>query len=151
MARANKYFTHVQPYLEDISNWYGFLNERQIAEKLGISLSSFENYKSQYPEFKECLKKAKHDLVFDLKDSLRKKAKGFYYTETKKTLVKDMSGKQIGSIRIETTEKYAAPDTGAIHLLLKNLDEDWRNDDKATLDLKREKMEIDKQKAEDSW
>jgi len=58
----------------------------------------------------------------------------------------------VGAVKVEETEKYAAPDTGAIHLLLKNLDDNWRNDDKATMDMKREKLELDKQKAEaESW
>ena len=47
-------------------------------------------------------------------------------------------------------EKYAPPDTGAIHLLLKNLDDNWRNDDKPTMDLRREKLENDKKKAENA-
>ena len=52
------------------------------------------------------------------------------------------------SKKIEEKEKYAQPDTGAIHLLLKNLDPSWHNDDKQTMELKREQTEIMKQKAE---
>ncbi len=152
MGRGNRYESHVKPYLDEIPKWYEDLNERQIAARLGISKSSFENYKRQYPELVAALRKGKTLLIDDLKDSLRKKAKGFYYTETKRTYFENETGQQVGDSKVERTEKYAPPDTGAIHLLLKNLDEDWRNDDKATMDLKREKMELDKQKAEtDSW
>lgn len=53
---------------------------------------------------------------------------------------------------IEEYERYSPPDTGAIHLLLKNLDPSWRNDDQATMNMKREKLELEKQKAEqDNW
>lgn len=154
MGRKNKYETHVKPYLADITRWYQDMTERQIAKKLGISVASFENYKIKYPELKECLKTGKETLVDDLKDSLRKKAKGFHYKETKRTyiLIKDENGvEQIsGEIKVEEAEKYAAPDTGAIHLLLKNLDEDWHNDDQATLKLKQEQLELAKQKAENA-
>ena len=148
MGRKNRFETHVRPYLDQIPTWYEALTEGQIAKKLGISTASFENYKNQYPELVEALRKGKTILADELKDSLRRKAKGFYYTETKRTYVEDEDGQRVGEAKIETTEKYAAPDTGAIHLLLKNIDPNWINDDQATLALKREKLELEKQKAE---
>lgn len=151
MGRRNKYETNVRPYLKDIPKWYETMTEGQIARKLGIAPSSFENYKIKYPELVACLQKGKQILIDDLKDSLRRKAKGFYYTETKRTCLEDENGEQTGAVKVEETRKYAAPDTGAIHLLLKNLDGDWRNDDQATLDLKRKKMELEQQKADESW
>lgn len=151
MGRKNKYETHVKPYLKEIPKWYEELTEGQIAKKLGIAPSTFELYKTKYPELIDCLSQGKEILIDDLKDSLRKKARGFHYTETKRTYMENEAGEQLGVVRVESTEKYAAPDTGAIHLLLKNLDNDWRNDDKATMDLKREKLELEKQKSEDTW
>ena len=149
MGRKSKYETHVKPHLSDIQEWYELLNEDQIAKKLGISVASFENYKKQYPELKEALQNGKQTLIEDLKQSLKKKALGFKYKE-KKTYIKEEKGTKVKII--EEYEKYAQPDTGAIHLLLKNLDKDWRNDDQATVDMKREKLELDKQKAEqDNW
>ena len=149
MGRKNKYETNVKPYLNDIPKWYETLTEAQIAKKLGVSVASFENYKSQYPELVECLQTGKEILIEELKDSLKKKAKGFHYKETKKT-IRDVNGQRTQVI--EEYEKYSPPDTGAIHLLLKNLDETWRNDDKATMDLKREKLELEKKKAEEeNW
>lgn len=152
LGRKNKYESNVKPHLKDIPKWYEVMTEGQIAKKLGISVASFENYKLKYPELVACLQRGKEVLVDDLKDSLRKKAKGFYYTETKKTYIENEYGQQVGAVKIEATEKYAAPDTGAIHLLLKNLDDTWRNDDKTTIDLKRDKLDLDKQKAEaEAW
>ena len=52
---------------------------------------------------------------------------------------------------IEKYKKYAHPDTGAIHLLLKNLDDTWRNDDKATMDIKRGQLELAREKEENKW
>ena len=150
VGRKSKYDTCVKPFLDDITEWYGDLDEAQIAtEKLGISVSSFENYKRKYPELQEALKKGKKNLIGELKTSLKKKAKGFYYEETK-TTIREEGGKTFRVV--EKLKKYAQPDVGAIHLLLKNLDPDWTNDDKTTISLKREQLEIAKTKAEsDNW
>lgn len=147
MGRKNRYETHVQPFLEQVSEWYGLLNERQIAKRLGVSVASFEKYKSQYSELCEALKKGRNHLVEDLKLTLKKKAQGYYYEETK-TYIRDENGKETKIV--EKYKRYAQPDTGAIHLLLKNLDESWRNDDKTTVELKQAKMELEKQKAEEN-
>lgn len=145
MGRRNKYESNVKPHLEKIKKWYLTKTETQIAEKLGITKQSWINYKKQYPELAECLQTSQEDLVDELKGILKKKAQGFYYTERTKTIIKE-GGKE--SKKIEEKERYAQPDTGAIHLLLKNLDPEWHNDDKQTMDLKREQNEIMKQKAE---
>ena len=148
MGRRNKYETHVKPYLQEIKEWYLTETEGQIAKRLGVSQDSFCAYKAQYPELAEALKNGRESLITELKDILRKKAKGFTYTERKRVIRKD-GDKEFRVV--EEYERYALPDTGAIHLLLKNLDETWRNDDKATMDLKQAKLDMEKQKAENEW
>lgn len=149
MGRKNKYETNVKPYLENISKWYETLTEAQIAEKLGVSVASFENYKRDYSDLREVLKTGRATLVEELKESLKKKAKGFTYTEKKK-IIRVIDGKKTQVI--EEYEKYSVPDTAAIHLLLKNLDDTWRNDDKATMELKQQKVELDRQRMEnEQW
>lgn len=148
-GRPNKYFSHIQPRLAEITEMCLTMTEKQIATTLGVGYSSWCDYKLKYPELSDAIKRGRDDLVVDLKSALIKKAKGFKYTEKKKTI------RQIGdqkSIVIEEYDKYAQPDTGAIHLLLKNFDADWRNDDKSTMEMKREQLELAKQKAEnDNW
>lgn len=149
MGRKNKYETHVKPRLNEIQQWYGTLKESQIAKKLGVSVASFENYKLEHPELVNALQAGKDVLVKELRETLKMKAKGFHYKETKK-IIRNVNGQK--NTTVEEYEKYSPPDTGAIHLLLKNLDEDWTNDDKQTLALKREKLELERQKAEaDDW
>lgn len=149
MGRKNKYDTHIKPYLKKIPKWYETMTEGQIAKRLGVSVASWENYKNQYPELVECLRASKETLIEELKATLKKKAQGFYYTEKKKTIRK--GGKGDEKI-IEEYDKYALPDTGAIHLLLKNLDDDWHNDDKQTLDIKRKQVELTERKIEnEDW
>lgn len=144
-GRKNKYETHVKPYFEKIKKWYLTKTETQIAQKLGITVQSWIKYKNQYPELRELLQDSKEDLVDELKGILKKKAQGFYYTETTKTVIKE-DGKEIK--KIEERQRYAQPDTGAIHLLLKNLDDDWHNDDRQTYELKKKQIDIMQQKAD---
>lgn len=144
MSRS-KYETHVKPHLDEIPKWYGEMTERQIAKRLGVGPTSWAKYKAEHPELVEKLVNGREVLVEDLKKSLKMKAKGFRYTETKKT-IREVAGKK--TTMIEEYERYSPPDTGAIHLLLKNYDDSWRNDDKATMDLKREELELKKKKIE---
>lgn len=150
MGRKNRYETHVKPYLNQIQEWYEDLDERQIAvDKLGIAVSTWEKYKRENPELREVLKRGKQQLVSELKTSLKKKAKGFYYEETK-TCIREVDGRQVKTI--EKYKKYAQPDTGALHLLLKNLDESWHNDDLETINMKKEQLKIAREKMEnDNW
>ena len=145
MGRKNKYETHVSPRLEEIAEWIQLMTEDQIARRLGISPRSFATYKTEHKELQEALQKGTESLVEDLKLTLKKKAKGFTYTERKIT-VRNVNGKKIRTV--EEFERYAQPDTGAIHLLLKNLDGEWRQDDLTTVELKKQKLQLEKDKAE---
>lgn len=149
MSRSNKYLTHVQPHLEEISEMYQVATETQIAKMLGISTRSFENYKAKYPDLKEALSKGKTQLVIELKSKLKQKALGFEYTEKEKQ-VTDVDGER--RVVIKEYTRYAQPDLGSIHLLLKNLDPTWRNDDMTTVKLKKDKITLEQEKADNnSW
>lgn len=147
MGRKCRYETHVLPHIEQVREWIQLLTEDQIAKRLGISQRSFQKYKNDHPELAQALKEGRQELVENLKMTLKKKAQGFYYEETK-TVVKQEDGAEVKII--ERYKKYAQPDTGAAHLLLKNLDDSWRNDDAATMALRREKLELEKQKHDDA-
>lgn len=142
-GRQNKYYTHVQPYLDDISEYALSMTESQIASVLGVGKSSFAKYKTEHKELTDALKKGRGKLVAELKSTLIKKAKGFSYQE-KKTIMENGV-----IIREEIYTKYAQPDTGAAHLLLKNYDSAWSNDPKLQelkereLDLKEKHMQLD--------
>ena len=146
-GRICKYETNIKPHLKKIPKMYMEMSEAQIAKYFGVTIQSWINYKKKYPELAECMKQSKEDLCEELKSALKKKAKGFYYTETTKTILKE-GGKEVK--KIETRERYAQPDTGAIHLLLKNLDKDWRNDDLTTVEMKKKQMELNERKVESS-
>lgn len=151
MARKNKYETHVKPHLEQIRQWYETMTEAQIASRLGVSSSSWENYKQKYPELRECLRHSKEMLAEELKVTLKKKALGYFYEEAKERYIPNKEGELQLAERL-VVRKHMAPDLGSIHLLLKNLDDNWHNDDVPTMKLKKEQLEITKKKAEnDIW
>lgn len=154
MPKPSKYDSYVKPYLGEIEKWTEDFTDEQIAEKLGISRITFINYKKKYPELAEAVTRGRKKLVKILKDTLKKKAKGFYYEETKTTKIRnpDADSDIEWVEKIEITRKYAQPDTGAAHLLLKNLDENWHNDDVQTLEIKRKAVEIQQQKIDqNNW
>lgn len=149
MGRKNLYDTLVEPYLDEVKKMAGTLSEGQIARRLGITADTFVRYKKQHPELVAALIDGRRELVESLKEALKKKGLGFPYTE-KKTTVREVDG--VLTKTIENFERYSPPDTGAIHLLLKNLDPEWRNDDRETMDLKQRKLELERQKAEaEDW
>ena len=84
-GKPRKYDDYVKPYLPLISEWCRTMTEQQIAEKLGIAYSTFNQYKVDYPEVKEAIKKGRQKIVAELKGSLIKKANGYEYTEKKVT------------------------------------------------------------------
>lgn len=149
LARKSKWEALIQPRLEEIPEMSLTMTQGQIADALGISRSMWDNYKVMHPELAAALDKGKEKLVQELRDALRKKALGFRYDETKTTQKK--SGKQT-QVTIEKFDRYSPPDIGAIHLLLKNNDPNWRNDDFETMQLKKKQVDIAQQKADDqTW
>lgn len=143
MGRPNKYETNVKPFLEDIRQYVQYMTEAQIAETLGVALSSFMEYKKKYSELSEALKKGRAELVKDLRSTLIRKAKGFQYQESKEII----EGGVV--VRIERYTRSALPDVAALNLLLKNYDpEAWANDPQ-TLQLKKRELELMELKIKD--
>lgn len=168
-GKPGKYDTYVKPYLPIISEWCRTMTEQQIAEKLGIGYSTWNQYKVDYPEVKEAIKRGRQNLVAELKSSLIKKANGYEYTETKEVTERvkwppDMyaalidagfTPEQIAYSRVVKTEvahKKMSPDVAAINLALKNYDrENWANDPQM-IELRKKELELkEKQIEENSW
>ena len=166
-GKPRKYDDYVKPYLPLISEWCRTMTEQQIAKKLGIAYSTFNQYKVDYPEVREALKNGRQNLVIELRSALIKKAKGYGYTETKETtervkwpetmyaalLDAGFTREQIESSRLVKTEvshKETAPDVAAINLLLKNYDkENWANDPQA-LKLREKELELRERQIENN-
>ena len=141
-GRPNKYRENIEPRLSEVSKLALTMTEKQMAQYFGVGYSSWCEYKTKYSEFSEAIKKGREDLVYELKSTLIRKAKGFNYTE-KKTIKED--GKVV---REEEYLKASLPDVAALNLLLKNYDRDnWANDPQA-LKLREKELELQERKIE---
>lgn len=141
-GRKNKYITHVKPYLPEINEWSKSMTEEQICKKLGVGKSAWSEYKKEYMELSEAIKKGRQDLVIELRSALIKKAIGYEYEERK--YYTDETGKK----RMEKTVRYSHPDVAAINLALKNYDRDnWSNDPQMQR-IREEELELKKKQVE---
>lgn len=138
-GRKCKYETHVLPRLDKIKEWYLTMTESEICNRLGITLKTWISYKREHPELMEELISGRENLIKETKNSMKKRAMGFYYTEKKITETVDPDGGK--TTRKEIYEKYALPDVTAQHILLKNLDPEWHNDDMETIRQKRRQLD----------
>ena len=145
-GRPQKYAEYVQPYLEDVKKMSLSMTEKQIAETLEISYSTFRKYKDEYPALKDALKIGRRQLVVKLHSALIRRAEGYDYEETKTV-------KREGKV-VETqiTKKHVPPDVAAINLALKNFDRDnWANDPQQLELHKRELRLKEKQIKNNDW
>lgn len=150
MARPNNYNKLIEPYLDDIAQMALTMSEKQIAETLGVGYSTFKRHKKDYKPLRDALKKGRKALVIELKSTLIEKAKGFDYLETKTVKELDKATGKLVVSKVEEYKKHATPDVAALNLLLKNYDKDnWANDPQA-LALRKEELELQKKKLEDS-
>lgn len=145
-GRTSKYETHIQPFFGKIKELLdGGATEKQVAEALGISYPSWNNYKAKYPEFKELCNSPRTKLIEDLRGALVKRALGFTYKETKVYVTKDADGNE--KKHTEITEKTALPDTTAIFGALNIYDPEYVKDKKQH-ELKLQELEVRKMLAE---
>lgn len=123
MAKS-KYLTHVEPRLIEVEGWArDGLTDEQIAKNLGISKASLENYKNQYLDFLDTLKRGKEVVDREVENALLKNALGYETEEI--TEEYDAKGRLISSKRIK---KKVAPNTTAQIFWLKNRKPaDWRD------------------------
>lgn len=141
MGRPSKYETGIKPYLKEIHDAYvRGVDEKDIAENLGLSMSTFCKYKKEYSELSEVLKRDEKDvkaILETLDNALLRKARGFHYLEEE--IAPDGT--------ITQKKKYSPPDTTAIFGAYNRFDKDYIKD-KAYYELKVKKLKLEKAVAE---
>ncbi len=94
------------------------LTDEQIAKNMGISLSTFYEWKNKFSEISESLKKGKEVVDREVENALLKAALGYEYEEE----IVNNKG------QVVRVKKYAKPDITAIIFWLKNRKPDtWRD------------------------
>jgi transposase-like protein len=109
----------------------------ELCESVGISETTFYDWKVKFSEFSDAIKKAeekrRETFVVEAKNSILKKIRGYKVTEIKNvnapTGETDSEGNPVLKLKEQTTiTKYVQPDTTAIIFTLTNLDpEHWKN------------------------
>ena len=147
MARP-EYETHVAPYLKQIPAWYKTMSVRQIAAKLGVSKTTLYKYAKEHPELSAALEDSKVKLVDDLRNSIKKRALGYSYTEvTQEKALSENTGELV-VVKEKRVTKHVPADLGSAHLLLKNLDPTWHDADQTTIKQREKDLKIKQQKAD---
>lgn len=105
----------------------GLTNE-QIAEKMGINPCTLYDWKNNYSEISEALKRGKEVVDKMVENALLKRALGYSYKETTRELFVDKAT-GIEELKItKVVEKEVIPDTTAQIFWLKNRKpEEWRD------------------------
>lgn len=98
------------------------LTDEQIAENMGISRSTLNNWKDKYPDILDALKKGKEVVDRQVENALLKRALGYEYNEVKEKY-------EFGELTEKTvTKKRIPPDTTAQIFWLKNRKpHNWRD------------------------
>ena len=159
-----KYESHVLPRLEFVKSAARMVNsEEEIAKQLGVSYSTFREYKKKHQELQNALKEGADDANGAVVNALHRRALGYTATvrkvfKLKRPIIED--GKKIAEEEVlETAEEdvHVPADTKAIIFWLTNrMGKDWRSSpDLSSLDAankpNRELLEMIKADAPDIW
>lgn len=109
MAKYTEWLT--EEGLIKVNGWArdGLIDE-QIATNIGVSYSTFKEWKKKFPDFSAALKKGKEVVDRQVENALFKSAVGFIYEEETVTNAGD----------VVLVKKYSKPNTTAQIFWLKN-------------------------------
>ena len=139
MARRSKYDPKTFPDLVESYARDGLL-EKDMAKLLGVSHNAFNNYKNNYSEFKEAIKRGKAPVDFQVENALLKRALGYDYEE--ETIEYENVNNKPAIKRKKTIKKHIPPDTGAAFIWLKNRKSKYWKQNPIDKDEDRPKQEI---------
>lgn len=148
---AKSKVTILENNLEQIKEWKKLgATDEQICKQLNISLSTWYKHIKENPHISEAIKTGTQFFVLELKGELARKA--FKHTlETKKQYIKHDLETGHKTQYTEITTKEVDGDTGALHLLLKNLDKENWSENWQSYDLKKQELELRKEMAENNF
>jgi len=101
------------------------LTDEQIAKNIGVTTTTFYEWKKKYADFSEALKKGKEVSDFEVENALFKSATGYEYEERKEVqeVVDGVMRK-----KVEITRKQVPPNATSAIFWLKNRKPDkWRD------------------------
>ena len=128
IARKGKYKEWLTP--DGLLTVEGFardgLTDEQIAQKIGIGMTTFYRWQEQYRDFRDAIKKGKAPVDIQVENALLKRALGYTEEEVVTEIVEQPDGRQRKQIR--KVMRIFPPDTTAQIFWLKNRRPDrWRD------------------------
>lgn len=123
MARPNIYEQKIKDKLAAVQGWArNGLTCEQMANNLGVSLTTFYKYQALETEFANAIKKGKEVVDFEVENALLKRALGYSYVEVKEEIEQGIVTKRTRTV------KQVPPDVGAAAFWLKNRKPtEWRD------------------------
>ena len=114
------------------------LTDSQIASRLGISYTTFQDWNKKYPEFSSAIKRGKATSNAELLKTMKKTAEG-YYVEEEETVVNLDKNKEPKSYSKVVKKRYIPPSTTTQIFLAKNrMPEDFRDVNRHEVDVRGE-------------
>ena len=116
--RKDSYEVRVHPKLALVKGWRRRgLSHQEIADNLGISLRSFDNYVKRYEEFANAVDEGAQECEVHVENALVKRALGYNYKEVtreRKLVVNPETGEEeYKLVVIKSVTKHVAPDVSA--------------------------------------
>ena len=114
---------------------------QDIANRIGISISTLRGWRAKYPEIDSALKKGREIIDYKVENALLKSALGYHTKEVKVTTTIRF-GKTVETIK-EVTDKEQAPNVSAIQCWLYNrLPNKWKKNRDQLIELDDEDTKI---------
>lgn len=114
---------------------------QDIANKIGVSISTLRTWRTKYPEINEALKKGREVIDYKVENALLKSALGYKTKEVKVTTIM-RHGNLVETMR-EVTTKEQAPNVSAIQCWLYNrLPNKWKKNRDQLIELDEEDTKI---------
>lgn len=115
MARPSKYETHVAPRLIEVEDWVrNGATDKEVAQRLGISVDTMCVYKKEFSEFSEALKKGREYTDSEVENALLRRALGYSFSESTRELRDGVL------VETKVVTKHIPPDVTAQIFWLKN-------------------------------
>lgn len=114
---------------------------QDIANRIGIAVSTLRGWRAQYPEFNEALKRGREIIDYKVENALLKSALGYKTKEVKVTTTMRY-GKVVETVK-EVTNREQAPNVSAIQCWLYNrLPNKWKKNRDNLIELDEEDTKI---------
>lgn len=114
---------------------------QDIANRIGIAVSTLRGWRAQYPEFDEALKRGREIIDYKVENALLKSALGYKTKEVKVTTTMRY-GKVVETVK-EVTDREQAPNVSAIQCWLYNrLPNKWKKNRDNLIELDEEDTKI---------